>query len=139
VALSGYLLDTSVVHRLHRPTVRAAVDSRGVERLLYRCAIVEMEVLRSATSPKDYKTRQASIRGYADLPVSADVMMLALDSQARLAEKSQHRGISLADMIVAACAATHDAAVLHYDEDYDRIAEVTGQQVEWVVPAGSVD
>jgi hypothetical protein len=28
--------------------------------------------------------------------------------------------------------------VLHYDADYDRIAAVTGQPVEWVVPRGSV-
>jgi hypothetical protein len=29
--------------------------------------------------------------------------------------------------------------VLHYDADYDRIAEVTGQPAEWVVPPGTAD
>jgi hypothetical protein len=28
--------------------------------------------------------------------------------------------------------------VLHHDTDFDRIAAVTGQPVEWVVPRGSV-
>jgi hypothetical protein len=28
-------------------------------------------------------------------------------------------------------------AVIHYDHDFDRIAAVTGQPVEWVVPAGT--
>ncbi|TVR35612.1 MAG: PIN domain nuclease, partial [Nitriliruptor sp.] len=28
--------------------------------------------------------------------------------------------------------------VLHYDADFDRIATVTEQPVEWVVPAGTV-
>jgi hypothetical protein len=28
--------------------------------------------------------------------------------------------------------------VLHYDDDYDRIAAVTGQPAQWVVPRGSV-
>jgi len=28
--------------------------------------------------------------------------------------------------------------VLHYDHDYDVIAEVTGQAMEWVVPRGSI-
>jgi hypothetical protein len=28
---------------------------------------------------------------------------------------------------------------MHYDADYDRIAEVTGQPVEWVVPRGTAD
>jgi len=29
--------------------------------------------------------------------------------------------------------------VLHYDRDFDLIAEVTGQPVEWVVPYGTAD
>jgi hypothetical protein len=27
--------------------------------------------------------------------------------------------------------------VLHYDADYDRIAEVTGQPVQWIVPGSA--
>jgi hypothetical protein len=30
-------------------------------------------------------------------------------------------------------------AVLHYDADFDLIAEATGQRCRWVVPAGTVD
>jgi hypothetical protein len=29
--------------------------------------------------------------------------------------------------------------VLHYDQDFDKIANLTGQRCEWVVPAGSID
>ena len=29
--------------------------------------------------------------------------------------------------------------VLHYDSDFDSISAVTGQQCQWVIPAGSVD
>jgi len=43
------------------------------------------------------------------------------------------------DLLIAAAAETNDLAVLHYDADFDRIAAVTGQSVEWVVEAGSVD
>ena len=39
---------------------------------------------------------------------------------------------------IAATAERHDVTVLHYDDDYDRIAAVTGQPAEWVVPRGSV-
>jgi hypothetical protein len=28
--------------------------------------------------------------------------------------------------------------VLHYDADFDRLAELTGQSVQWVVPPGSI-
>ena len=29
--------------------------------------------------------------------------------------------------------------VLHYDQDLDKIAKLTGQACQWVVPAGSID
>ena len=38
----------------------------------------------------------------------------------------------------AAVAEHHGVAVIHYDHDFDRIATVTGQPVQWVIPAGSV-
>jgi predicted nucleic acid-binding protein len=44
----------------------------------------------------------------------------------------------LPDLIIAATAELSGATVLHYDEDYDRIAKVTGQPVEWVAIKGSL-
>jgi hypothetical protein len=29
--------------------------------------------------------------------------------------------------------------VIHYDHDFDLIAEATGQDTRWVVPRGSID
>lgn len=43
------------------------------------------------------------------------------------------------DLIVAAAAEGAELTVLHYDSDFELIATVTGQEVEWVVPRGSVD
>jgi len=59
--------------------------------------------------------------------------------QAALANESQHRGIKPADLLIAAAAECADLVVLHYDRDYDRIAKVTGQRVEWIVAAGTAD
>jgi hypothetical protein len=44
------------------------------------------------------------------------------------------RSVSVPDLIVAAVAERHGATLVHYDEDYDRIAVLTGQPVRWVVP-----
>lgn len=43
------------------------------------------------------------------------------------------------DLLIAAAAESLGLTVLHYDADFDRIAAVTGQSCEWVVPAGTVD
>lgn len=140
MALTGYLLDTSVMHRLATPEVAKRVEELGLKRLLYRCAIVDLEVLRSATSSEDYAARRiALVSGFTELLITPDVMIRALEGQELLASKSQHRGVSLADLTIAACAKVNDAVVLHYDADYDLIAEATGQKTEWVVPSGSVD
>lgn len=120
--------------------VRSRIEEIGAGRPLYRRAVIDLEVLRSATSPTDYELRRRLlISGYSDLPISSEIMVRALDTQRRLAASSQHRGVSLPDLVIAACAEVQDAIVVHYEADYDRIAEVTGQSVEWVVPAGTVN
>jgi hypothetical protein len=43
------------------------------------------------------------------------------------------------ELLIAAAAEARDLIVLHYDADFDRIAAVTGQRCEWILPAGSVD
>ena len=51
---------------------------------------------------------------------------------------SKHRNCRLPDLIIAAAAELNGATVLHYDTDYDRIAEITGQPTEWVATKGSL-
>jgi predicted nucleic acid-binding protein len=53
-----------------------------------------------------------------------------------LARTGRHR-IAIPDLIIAAAEAA-GLILLHYDHDYDMIAEVTRQPVEWVVERGSV-
>lgn len=42
-------------------------------------------------------------------------------------------------LILAAVTERHDITILHYDHDFDMIAEITGQPVEWVMSPGSAD
>ncbi len=55
-----------------------------------------------------------------------------------LAAKHQ-RGRKVPDLLIAAAGEENGLVVLHYDADFDRIASVSGQSCEWVVPSGSVD
>lgn len=61
----------------------------------------------------------------------------AIEVQNELARRGLHRGVPLPDLVIAATAERHGATVLHYDADFDVIAEVTGQPVQWVVPRGT--
>jgi hypothetical protein len=66
------------------------------------------------------------------------VLDRAVAVQDALAERSQQRGAKIADLLIAAAAEAGRLVVLHYDHDFDLIAEITGQPTEWIVAAGTV-
>ena len=63
----------------------------------------------------------------------------ALDAQRALARVGHHR-LPPVDLLVAALADRHGLGVLHYDRDYDLLAENAGLRFEsvWLAPAGSL-
>jgi predicted nucleic acid-binding protein len=54
----------------------------------------------------------------------------AIEVQATLTERGQHRAPSIPDLLIAAVAELAELVVLHMDKDYELIAAVTGQPVE---------
>lgn len=64
----------------------------------------------------------------------------ALLAQRELAARGHHR-LALIDVMIAACAHEADAGVLHYDRNYDLIAEHTSLSFEsvWFAPVGPCD
>jgi len=48
------------------------------------------------------------------------------------------RSVKHADLLIAAAAERAGLTLVHYDADYETIAEITGQPVRWVAPRGSV-
>jgi predicted nucleic acid-binding protein len=70
--------------------------------------------------------------------VDERILDAAIDIQSAMVALGTHRAPSPADLILAACAATHGLTVLHYDKDFDLIAQATGQPVEWLAAPGSI-
>ncbi len=133
-----YIVDTSVLTRLHRPTVRAAIDSRAQHDELARAGISDLELGFSARSDTEWDQMAERLDAFQLVETTPEHMRRARQVQRLLAEHHQ-RGRKIPDLLVAAAAETSGLSVLHYDADFDRIAAVTGQQTEWVVAAGSVD
>jgi predicted nucleic acid-binding protein len=118
--------------------VREALDPLLQAGEVATCGIVDLETLYAASSPKAYSITATTLREMARATVDQGCVDRALDVQAKLAERSQHRGVTLPDLLVAACAERAELTVLHYDADYELISSVTGQPTRWVVPRGSV-
>jgi hypothetical protein len=134
-----YLVDTSVWARATRPTVEATLRPLLSTTAAATCGIVDMEILYSARNGVEHARVLRGRRAIPRLEVSEQVWDRAIEVQGMLAATGRHRGAPLPDLIVAATAEIHGARVLHYDADFDLIAGVTGQKMEWVVPRGSID
>jgi predicted nucleic acid-binding protein len=133
-----YLADTSAWHRSSEPEVAERWAALLEFDEIALCAPVELEILFSARSKADYAIRQSELRGLALYPVVERNARRAVDTQASLAERSQHRGPTPVDLLVAAIAERADLTLLHYDRHFDAIARVTGQPMEWLARRGSL-
>jgi predicted nucleic acid-binding protein len=139
MAAPVYLADTSVyVLRGRHPEVRRRFETLLAEGRLAGCQMTALEYLNNAPDPKGYEILWSALHGQRWMDVTTEATNRALAVHRELAAASQHRHFRLPDLIIAATAELHGAVVLHYDADYDRIAAVTGQPVEWVAPKGSL-
>jgi predicted nucleic acid-binding protein len=137
VALT-HLLDTSVVNRLGTQEVRAVVDPLAHAGRLGRAGITDLEVGYGSRNAREWDQDMADLSVFELVETTADHMRRARQVQRLLASRSQ-RGRKIPDLLIAAAAEEAGLSLLHYDNDFELIAKVTGQTCQWVVPAGSVD
>ena len=134
-----FLADKSALTRREtRPEVREVLEPLLVAGEVASCGIVDLELLYSARNRATYRALVEALRGMPACPVDEPAVSRALAVQAMLAERSQHRAVPLPDLLIAACAELAGLTVLHYDADFERIAKLTGQPTQWIVPRGSV-
>jgi predicted nucleic acid-binding protein len=98
----------------------AAADADGE---LCLCAVTQLEILFSARSPEDYEALQGELALFRTLRMDAETFAAALSGQRELSRSGRHR-IPLPDLLIAACAQQHAAAVLHVDRHFDTLREV---------------
>ena len=134
-----YMLDTSALSRRDKPAVAARLESLVAGGLLARCVASDLEAGVMARNGAEIFLMYAERAGWLVVEIGKEVAERARTVQSRLAAKSQHRGVKTFDLLIAAAAELAGLVVLHYDRDYDRIAMVTGQPCEWIVPAGEAD
>lgn len=135
-----YLLDKSALARVAREaSVRAALERLDDIGVLTTTAVIDLEIGYSARSLAEFDSVAADRAAlYQELPLTRAVTDRARQVQRELVRLGQHRGPGVPDLLIAATAELYNAVVVHYDRDFDTIAAITSQPVEWIVPAGSV-
>jgi predicted nucleic acid-binding protein len=133
-----YLIDKSALARMPLAPVRSRLAPIIEAGEAATCSIIDLEVLYSARNAEDHeRIRRRRSLAYHSIPITETIFQRAIDIQAELARSGRHR-VPIPDLLIAATAEASGLTLLHYDHDYDLIAEVTHQPAEWVVERGSV-
>jgi predicted nucleic acid-binding protein len=140
VSAVRFLVDTSAVIRLFRngrawdewePQVQAGV--------LTVCPVTELELLYAARSKSERDEYVVAMRStFAWTPMHDRAFDRAWETQAGLTDRGTHRSAGVVDLLVAATAELNGLVLLHYDRDFDLVAEVTGQTTLWLADPGSI-
>ena len=130
--MTVWLVDKSAFGRLYLAE-NAAEWATRIERGLVRiCTVTRLEIGYSARSAADHRL-MASQPPMASMPVeymTPSIEDRAVEVQALLVARGQHRAPSIPDVLIAATAELAELTVLHVDKDFDLIADITGQPVE---------
>jgi len=132
-----YLIDTSVLHRLKNDEVLTKVRALALNGEIARCSITDLEYLYSARNEEEWEGASHLLSRFFTIEIQPEHFTRAVQVQRILAQKSQ-RGRKIPDLIIAAVAEQLDLTLLHYDTDFDHIADITGQRSEWIIPAGQI-
>jgi predicted nucleic acid-binding protein len=130
--VTTWLIDKSAMVRLADSPDAAEWATRIERGLVQITTVTRLEVGYSARSGPELRT------GFQRPPMSSmpveyltpSVEDRAVEVLTLLADRGQHRGPSIPDLIIAATAELAGLTVLHLDKDFDLIAEITGQPME---------
>jgi predicted nucleic acid-binding protein len=120
--------------------LRIAFDEDLVEGQIATCDMVRLELLYSTRNATEFTSLRSELDALPNCPIGVEHWKRALEVYEQLAHQGglHHRAVRHPDLLIAAAAEAAGIPVLHYDEDYDRIADITEQDVRWLAPRGSL-
>ena len=135
------LYDTSVwVWAQRDPELRADLAEAIEGDRVATCAPVMLELLYSARNLPEFREIREDLGALRDCPIGPREWSRVFDVYEELARQGggHQRQVKHFDVLIAVAAESAGLPVVHYDEDYDRIAAVTGQPVEWARRRGAL-
>jgi predicted nucleic acid-binding protein len=135
-----FIADASAWNRAAHPRVAGRWTTALRNRQIATCPIVNLELLYSARDREEFDDISASLAQLRDVPLTRSVTNAAQRAYRELAavRPRNQRSVRLPDLLIAACAQDSGIGVLHYDEDFDRLAEVLAFESRWIARRGSL-
>ncbi|HXR31939.1 MAG TPA: PIN domain-containing protein [Solirubrobacterales bacterium] len=134
------VVDTSAWARARDSAVRQRWQQALLDQRIRLSPLVRFEILLSARRGDDFDILAERLTAIQAAPVTASVVRAAETAMRALAHRSSgSQRLPIVDYLVAASAQELGAAVIHYDRDYDTLAEILEFESVWLAPAGSLD
>jgi predicted nucleic acid-binding protein len=120
IAVIRYLIDSSALWRVLRDDqLRSAWEDLTINGAVGSCQPQRAEFRRSARNRDEYEQMTHMFDDlYSDVPVPKSAWRWVEAAQHELVRHGAHRGLSLADLLIAATAAHHGLVVVHDDNDF---------------------
>ena len=102
------------------------------------CDVVVLELARLA--PNEARAREITARldAFASIPMETKLWTRARELQLLLTPTGDHRRIPPVDLLIGAAAEAADVTLVHYDRDYERLANVSHLEHRWLLPDGTL-
>jgi predicted nucleic acid-binding protein len=98
-----------------------------------------LKILFSARDGASFDQLAQELSALRPAPLTSAVIRAAEGAMRALAHRSAGaQGIPIVDYLIAAAAQETGAGVIHYDRDYDTLAEVMEFESIWLAPAGTL-
>ena len=130
------LVDTSALIMARRhPEAADWLRSGILANAIAICDQVALEFLRGARNAGEfvaYEDTLAAFPWFRIEPADWDRAREVFRSLAAVTGGYQ-KSVPIPDALIAAVAERHNVCVVHFDQDFDRIAAITGQDCRWVI------
>jgi predicted nucleic acid-binding protein len=134
------VIDTSAWARGGHGQVREAWKEALLSRRFRLSPAVRFEILLSVREGSAYDALAEQLTAVQSAPLNGSVIRAAEQAMTMLAHRSAGtQRIPIVDYLVAAAAQELGSAVIHYDRDYDTLAEVMEFESIWLAPVGTLD
>lgn len=133
------LVDTSAWARAGHPAARERWTEALRAGRLRLAPPIRLEILLSARGGAEFDILAEMLSALQATQLTGSVLLAAEAGMRQLAQRSHgaHR-LPIIDYLLAATAEQIGAAVLHYDHDYDTLADAMEFESVWLAPPGSI-
>jgi predicted nucleic acid-binding protein len=134
------IVDTSAWSRAHRREVRERFREAVAADRLRISPAARFEILRIARGGKQFDELATNLSAFKAAPLTSTVIRAAEDAMRTMAHRTAGaQRLPLVDYLLAAAAQHTASAVLHYDHNFDTLAEIMSFDSVWIAPPGSID